>query len=362
MRRRQWDGRRPIPDRHGRRPDRPRRDPRRLRQTPADIDLSGYAGADFKTIGYWRDREYNAPFSGVFDGKHHTISNFTCVVADANHVGLFGYVDGEEAEIRDLGLIDPNVDAAAGHAVGSLVGELWGGTISGCYVRGGTVSGGEAVGGLMGYGGGHWRWGAQDSTIVGCYAITNVIGLERVGGLVGRNDGTTVSGCYSTGSVSGVEFIGGLVGQNGNWHHVIFETIFIYGSIDHCYSNCDVTGVATVGGLVGLNCAGEITRCYSSGAVLSSEPNRPIDSKEGFFGGFVGDSEVGIEDGFWDIEASGLTVSAGGTGKTTAQMQTAATFLEAGWDFVDEAANGTEDIWWILEGQDYPRLWWETGN
>jgi len=27
------------------------------------------------------------------------------------------------------------------------------------------------------------------------------------------------------------------------------------------------------------------------------------------------------------------------------------------WDFVDETANGTDDIWWILEGQDYPRLW-----
>jgi hypothetical protein len=35
-------------------------------------------------------------------------------------------------------------------------------------------------------------------------------------------------------------------------------------------------------------------------------------------------------------------------------------FLEAGWDFVDEATNGNEDIWWILERQDYPRLWWET--
>ena len=49
----------------------------------------------------------------------------------------------------------------------------------------------------------------------------------------------------------------------------------------------------------------------------------------------------------------------GGTPKTTAEMQTAATYLEAGWDFVDETANGTDDIWWILEGQDYPRLWWE---
>jgi len=40
-------------------------------------------------------------------------------------------------------------------------------------------------------------------------------------------------------------------------------------------------------------------------------------------------------------------------------MQTASTFLDAGWDFVRETANGTEDVWWILDGRDYPRLWWE---
>ena len=40
-------------------------------------------------------------------------------------------------------------------------------------------------------------------------------------------------------------------------------------------------------------------------------------------------------------------------------MQTAGTFLDAGWDFVNEVDNGTEDIWWILEGRDYPRLTWE---
>ena len=34
-------------------------------------------------------------------------------------------------------------------------------------------------------------------------------------------------------------------------------------------------------------------------------------------------------------------------------------FFETGWDFVGETVNGTGDIWWILEGQDYPRLWWE---
>jgi hypothetical protein len=38
------------------------------------------------------------------------------------------------------------------------------------------------------------------------------------------------------------------------------------------------------------------------------------------------------------------------------------TFLEAGWDFVGETDNGTEDIRWIEEGKDYPRLWWEQGD
>jgi hypothetical protein len=66
-----------------------------------------------------------------------------------------------------------------------------------------------------------------------------------------------------------------------------------------------------------------------------------------------------VSHSFWDTQTSGQTDSAGGTGKTTGEMQTAKTFLDAGWDFVDEIDNGTEDIWWILEGQDYPRLWWE---
>ena len=70
----------------------------------------------------------------------------------------------------------------------------------------------------------------------------------------------------------------------------------------------------------------------------------------------------GIVSGFWDTETSGQTTSDGGTGKITAEMQTTSTFLDAGWDFMDETANGTEDIWWIIEGQDYPRLWWETSD
>jgi hypothetical protein len=45
--------------------------------------------------------------------------------------------------------------------------------------------------------------------------------------------------------------------------------------------------------------------------------------------------------------------------KTTAEMKTRSTFTSAGWDFVGETANGTEDTWSICEGTNYPRLTWQ---
>jgi hypothetical protein len=148
-----------------------------------------------------------------------------------------------------------------------------------------------------------------------------VIGKMPVGRLVGMNLGV-VADCYTTGSVLG----GWLVGVNGSEEMMSGTQA---GSISHCYSS--------IAGLV------EFNSCW-----LESD---------GRSGWTVCAEVTGC---FWDIQASEQFTSAAGLGKTTAEMQTASTFLEAGWDFVDETANGTEDIWWINEGQDYPRLWWET--
>ncbi|MHC4356685.1 MAG: GLUG motif-containing protein [Planctomycetota bacterium] len=139
--------------------------------------------------------------------------------------------------------------------------------------------------------------------------------------------------------------IGGLVGSNGQWDSG-------GGILTNCYSTGSIIGERLVGGLVGHNSlGGNITNCYSTGSV----------SGDYSVGGLVGGGgDLGrITSSFWDVETSKLLRSAGGIGKTTAEMKVAATFLDAGWDFVDETTNGTEDIWWILEGQDYPRLWWE---
>ena len=84
---------------------------------------------------------------------------------------------------------------------------------------------------------------------------------------------------------------------------------------------------------------------------------------EGSVGGLVGTNDAGeIIGSFWDIARSGTSTSAGGTGLTVARMRTLDTFLAVGWDFEDETDNGTADIWWLREGLDYPRLWWEFGE
>lgn len=167
----------------------------------------------------------------------------------------------------------------------------------------------------------------------------NIVGSgDYVGGLVGLNEYGEVTRCFSSGQVNGGVGAGGMVGFNDYGGRMV-----------NSYSTSTVNGRKDVGGLVGLN-YGDIIQCFSAGAVTA-------DGGLGI-GGLVGYGGT-VTQSFWDIETSGQFASKGGTGKTTAEMQSSITFLKAGWDFVDEVENGTEDIWWIDEGKDYPRLTWE---
>jgi len=238
-------------------------------------------------------------FAGTFDGNNHTILNLS--IRGGGYLGLFGCLY-YGAEVMDLGILHVNT-TGVDNFVGALVGRNYG-NVTRCYIMG-TVRGNEFVGELV---------GSNHGDVTQCYSTGSVSGYRGVGGLIGNNHSNAINCCYTTAIVHGGDYIGGLVGSNTS------------GSVAQCYSTGAVIGTSYVGGLVGNNYKGSIT--------LS----------------------------FWDIQTSGKTTSAGGTGKNTAEMQTAATFLDAGWDFMDETANGTEDIWWILEGQDYPRLWWEESD
>jgi hypothetical protein len=239
-------------------------------------------------------------FKGVFDGNDHTISHLT--ISGDRELGLFGNT-GSGAKISNLGLEVVDVSGT-----------------------------GNSVGGLVGH---------NDGCIITSYSTGAVTGNESVGGLVGANHSSLTSS-YSTGTVSGNTKVGGLVGSLGGFGS--------YGILANCYSTSAVTGDWDVGGLVGY-IFGSITTSYSTGAVTGNE------SVGGLVGrGFPASS---ITSSFWDIETSGLAGSHGGIGLTTAEMQTATTFLRAGWDFVDETENGTDDLWGICEGTNYPKLVWQ---
>jgi len=349
----------------------------------SDIDLIG--------VGVYIIGSQLFPFTGGFDGNGNTISNFTYASTCAYFIGLFGHIDSSTAEIKDLGLIDPNVDVGTGDYVGSLVGWLREGAITGCYVEGGSVSGDIAVGGLVGdnYGGkitisysnahvsGRYIVGGLVGggyNIVNCYATGNVSGDHEVGGLVGS--GGDILNCYSTTSVSGDDYVGGLVGENRGTITYCYSTSSVEGveniggvagynrsTISNCYSTGSVEGAENVGGLVGRNGScyktrcfpGMITNCYSAGSVVGSEK----------VGVLVGWNHSGVyTSSFWDntvnpmLPGIGNAVDPNVIGESTANMQTESTFTDADWDFVGETFNGIEDIWFIPQA-DYPRLWWE---
>lgn len=292
----------------------------------ADLDL---AGTSFSCIGLCP----GTGFTGDFNGNGHVIRNLRLDVRlmRADSLGLFGYI-GRGGSVRDLGV--ENVTIAGGYRsqrLGGLVGWIENGMVVHCHTTG-TVSGGGrslSMGGLAG--------SVVDAVIDSCWSGNDVYGgseSEGLGGLAGTNTGD-IRRCYAAGRVSGeysTMFLGGLVGSNGR-------------GITDCYATGDVGEYDSicVGGLVGSNWGGAIVAdSYSAGRIQGRYDDW----------GLVGDNyKSSVLECFWDMDTSWRNLSDGGTGLATEEMQTAAPYLGAGWDF--------ETVWTICEGKGYPRLRWE---
>ena len=308
-----------------------------------DIDASATvgwnAGAGFIPIAPWPPPAVY--FTGSFDGKGFIITDLFInrgAPLFESVIGLFGQIEG--ASISNVGLVNCNITGQ--DLTGGLVGWNRGGIISNCYTTG-QVTGRNRIGGLLG------DTGIALVTITNCHSSASITGETDVGGLVGLADEVTISECYATGDVTrailpATGYFGGLVGELVDG---IIERSYATGDVsvlvaaDHtgglvgenrssivdCYARGNVTGNGHVGGLAGRNGAGgSIDNCYSTGAVAGVSN----------LGGLIGSEAVGAitTDSFWDTQTSGMLVSAGGTGKTTAEMKTESTFTDAGWDLV----------------------------
>ncbi|MCL2328855.1 MAG: leucine-rich repeat domain-containing protein [Bacteroidetes bacterium] len=109
-----------------------------------------------------------------------------------------------------------NVVSGEGN-VGGLVGCSHNSTIANCYATGNVSETGVPGGPMSGDVGGLVGVNANSSTIINCYATGNVSGYakEDVGGLVGTNYDATIINCYATGNVVRTgSRIGGLVGRD----------------------------------------------------------------------------------------------------------------------------------------------------
>jgi len=306
-----------------------------------DIDLSGIRMTPI------------ACFAGIFDGNDHTISHLDVNLPSVDLVGMFGTLD-LKGVVMNLRLEAVNIHGRSN--VGGLVG--YGGkgtTISNCHIDGFVWGTKDSVGGLVGLNEGSVKVSSSSASVVGDRFVGGLIGRndgtvnacgssgdvggtdDYVGGLIGDNSGNLASN-RNTGNVVGGDYVGGLVGRNNNQSTII-----------DCYSTGEVNGGSRVGGLAGLNYY-LVKRCYAAGPVRGSGSS--IEA-------LVGSNSGSVLNSFWNKDIPGLK-STSGTGKTKDELRTMSTYVGEHWDIVDTMTSGREATWWILEGQSYARLSWET--
>ncbi|BBM89314.1 hypothetical protein COTS27_01011 [Spirochaetota bacterium] len=230
---------------------------------------------------------------GRFDCQNNEIANLYINRSTTDHIGLFGFIQGY-ARIANCVLV--NVDITGRSNVGGLVGKVDDSSrITNSYVMG-VVSGVDSVGGLVGN-------ANDDGRITSSYATASVTGTGtgvNIGGLVGLNGSNSkISNSYAIGTVMGTSRVGGLVGYNND------------SIINNSYAIGRVRGTSDVGGLVGSNISGNYAASY------------------------------------WNTETTGQSTSAGGTGQTTMELQSATSTSYSGW---------LDTVWQFAPGDQYPRL------
>ncbi|MCD6394805.1 MAG: hypothetical protein J7M40_15035 [Planctomycetes bacterium] len=283
-------------------------------------------------------------FGGQFDGAGFSVLNLQ------SNSGLFGYI--KNAVIKNLGV--ENVEITNAGIAGPLCHSNHGGTIENCFSTG-NISGFYDVGGLCAWA--HTEYLDDDPPIGGpplppvntpviknCYSTVNVTLIHpdslpgfstgSAGGLCAYTEGAELFNNYACGSVDGTG----------------------------CDTPFGFDIVIDNGGLVGHieNC--NVYNNYSSGYVVDNLAY----SNPGGFCGLISGEPTNFSGNFWDntvnpsLQGIGNATDPDVTGESTVSMQTESTFADAGWDFVDETANGTEDIWRMPYGiAGSPILWWQ---
>ena len=319
----------------------------------ANIDLTGKPWTPIAMYFY-------KPFTGEFDGNGYVIkglsvSNSTSGSSSARvGVGLFGCTSG--AKLQNVSVIDASVvnTAASDVSTGILVGCGHATTIIHCYTSG-TVSSKcvYGTGGIVGHTMPRTGTSSAGAYILCCASSATVSSTSSYAGGIAGGSNEDIEECYFTGSVtSGSSCAGGIAG-------------FITGaSMKYCWSSGSVEGKqnGANGGVAGLVGSGSASTSYtvadvnalntfntSAANYRSAQPAvgggsaRDVYFEKGHF------SVKGTANTSWD-DYTGSYLN--GTGKTQAEMLTAATYT--GWAETTNPRTG-ETMWDVKDGK-YPQL------
>lgn len=176
-----------------------------------DIDMSGKTWSGIALTE-------TAPYTGVFDGQGHTISNLT------GTEGLFAYNGGTVQNVR---VENANITREGGNL--GVIAGVNAGTVSGCVTSGsvsGTGRGSWSIGGIAGWN----RSGTVSGSISSCTVSSGANPNPTAGGLVGSNSGggKMTASIYTGTAVRPVEGDGTYGTKtdvyykdaNGAWHKV----------------------------------------------------------------------------------------------------------------------------------------------
>lgn len=271
----------------------------------ADIDMSGIS--NFAIIGT-QSKRFGAK---QFDFQGFDILNLT--LSDSDEVGLFGYLKGIAILSTGSSASNPTVFSGArtstGDYVGALAGFIENGVISGYFKNECAITGNlNYVGGFVGRNhadtsnGRFYNYGevvGKGTSTGGIFGFTGsqlidsenhgkVTGVNAVGGITGRNQGT-ITGCKNYGVVKSTANGGNTVGEVNNVGAAV-GGISGYSNSDvincHNYGKIDAANVNAVGGILGV--AGLYSNNAWAGCKVENCTNEANVTAKNHVGGIVG--------------------------------------------------------------------------
>jgi filamentous hemagglutinin family protein len=293
---------------------------------------------------------------GTFGTINQSSATGTVSAAIGLAGGLVGYNIGTVSQSFATGSVYGGSSVNNGQTFGSTSGGLVGqngGLVSDSYATGQVSSASGDAGGLVGAN--FSPGGLPAPVILRSYAIGAVNAGDGgiAGGLTAVNAGS-ITQTFATGPVTGGSdsLVGGLVGTNSLSYSLSNAPVTILQS----YAIGSVTGGANsrVGGLVADNIGATISQSYSTGSVSgagSSTVGGLVALNAPGTSGFTGVTlPAVITNSYWDMQSSGQSASAGGTGQTTAQLTAG---LPSGFD---------STVWTIKLGASYPYFPWQPAS